>query len=219
MTCWYEQGCGLRQERCEKTCHRYLEMKYLIDNCGMPNADRYIKPLSPEKVDLNAFQRLKELKDSVCDFVNNGDNLYIVSENLGNGKTTWALKILYKYFDLIWCGNGFRPRGYFLFMPAFIDLISSFTYRTSPEGKSLIKLINNVDLVVWDDITNIQTTTNTLGTLTSYIDYRILNGKSNIFTGNYVEEDLKQIVGPRLYHRIWEGSEIVKFVGRGRREC
>ena len=43
IECWYAAGCGLKRERCQKICPRYLEMNYMIVNCGMPDATPYIK--------------------------------------------------------------------------------------------------------------------------------------------------------------------------------
>lgn len=217
MSCWYQQGCQLYKENCEKTCHRYLEMKYLIDNCGMPNADKYIKPLTPEEIDLPSFIKLKNLKDDILNFVENGENLYIVSENFGNGKTTWSLKLLYKYFDEVWCGNGFKPRGYFIYVPEFLNQLKLIDFRNSSEYKNLCRIINTVDLVVWDDIASSNLTNSDHVNLSSFIDSRMLKGKSNIFTGNLLSEELRQALGNRLHNRIWDNSKIVKFVGRGRR--
>lgn len=217
MGCWYENGCNLYQPNCIKTCHRYLEMKYLIDNCGMPHADKYIKPLTPENIDLPAFKRLKEIKDNILCFVESGDNLYIVSENFGNGKTTWSLKLLYKYFDEVWCGNGFKVRGYFIYVPEFLNNLRMFEYKNSAEYQQVSKAIHNADVVVWDDIgaNNLSNIDHT--NLSSFIDPRIIKGKSNIFTGNLLSDELKLAVGNRLHNRIWDSSEVVKFIGRGRR--
>ena len=217
MSCWYQQGCQLYKENCEKTCHRYLEMKYLIDNCGMPNADKYIKPLTPEEVDLPSFVKLKNLKDDILNFVENGENLYIVSENFGNGKTTWSLKLLYKYFDEVWCGNGFKIRGYFIYVPEFLNQLKLMDFKNSSEYKNLCKILNTADLVVWDDIASSNLTNSDHVNLSSFIDSRMLKGKSNIFTGNLLSDELRQSLGNRLHNRIWDNSKVIKFVGRGRR--
>lgn len=217
MECWYQKGCNLYKPNCTKICHRFLEMNYLISNCGMTNADKYIKPLVPEKVDLTSFIRLKEIKDNIVEFVNSGENLYIVSENFGNGKTTWSLKLLYKYFDEIWCGNGFKIRGYFIYIPEFLSKIKMIDYRNSHEYRVISKILREADLVIWDDIASTKLTDSDHTYLCSFIDPRILKGKSNIFTGNLLDEDLKLALGNRLHNRIWDSSEIIKFVGRGRR--
>lgn len=217
MDCWYQQGCSLYQPQCTKTCHRYLEMKYLIDNCGMPDADKYIKQLVPEKVDLPAYNRLKEIKDDIVSFVNLGKNLYIVSEKFGNGKTTWSLKLLYKFFDEVWCGNGFKVRGYFIYVPELINQLVSFEFKNSQEYKKLKNIVHSVDLVVWDDIGSLQLTPAMFNNLSTFIDPRIIKGKSNIFTGNLLAKELQACIGNRLFNRVWDNSEIIKFEGRGRR--
>lgn len=217
MNCWYAEGCNLIEPNCEKICHRYLQMKYLIDNCGMPNADKYIKPLIPEKEDLPAYTRLKEIKDNILNFVSEGNNLYIVSENFGNGKTTWSLKLLYKYFDEVWCGNDFRVRGYFVYVPEFLNNMSMFEFKGTPEYHQLVNALNNSDLVIWDDIASTPLSKSDHVNLTTFIDSRILKGKSNVFTGNLLSDELKEAVGNRLHNRIWDTSEIIKLVGRGRR--
>ena len=217
MNCWYQQGCNLYFKDCEKTCHRFLEMKHLISTCGMPNADKYIKPLNPEKVDLQAFIKLQQIKDDILNFVKNGTNLYIVSENFGNGKTTWALKLLYKYFDAIWCGNGFQTRGYFIYTPEFLNNLKLCDYKNSYAYRQLSKVLSESDIVVWDDIASSQLSPTDYNNLLSYIDPRILKGKSNIFTGNLLDDKLPQSVGERLSNRIWDNSIIIKFIGRGRR--
>ena len=76
-------------------------MNYLINNCGMKNADRFLKPISPAKIDVDAYLQLQEIKDNIVQFVEESRNLYIISHNLQTGKTTWSLKIMYKFFDEI----------------------------------------------------------------------------------------------------------------------
>lgn len=189
-------------------------MSYLIANCGMPEADKYIKPLVPHKDDVASFLRLKHIKDHIVQFVEDGYNLYISSEKLGNGKTTWALKLLYKYFDEVWCGNGFVPRGYFIYVPEFLNKYS-FNYKTSEEFKDLSKLLKNVDLVIWDDIAYSKLTQLECTVLNTFIDYRLMKGKSNVFTGCLLGDNIKENMDERLYTRIWKDSEVVKFIGRG----
>lgn len=217
MDCWYANGCNLYKPDCQKVCHRYLEMKYLISNCGMPNAERYIKPIRPEECDLPAYKRLQGIKDNIVSFVEDSKQLYIVSDYFGNGKTTWALKILYKYFDEIWCGNGFRVRGYFVYVPEFLNKVRNSSFRNSEEYKSLSKILNSADLVVWDDIASTNLDNYDHSNLVTFIDPRILKGKSNIYTGNLQSESLANALGNRLYSRVWDASEVVELKGRSRR--
>lgn len=209
--CWYKDVCTL--DSCNN-CIRYLEMKYLIDNSNIPPSRQIPNKLIPDKVDYDSFIKLQDIKDNIVSYVNAGNNLYITSKRLGNGKTSWSIKLLLKYFNEIWPGNGFRVRGLFIHVPTFLNQLKSFNSPLSAEYKSNIF---NTDLVVWDDIASTKLSEYDHSQLLSYIDVRILNGKSNIYTGNMSRyEELEQTVGQRLASRIWY-SDIVEFIGKDRR--
>lgn len=211
VSCWYMAGCHLYRKDCHKTCHRYLEMNYLITNCGLPNASKYIKPIVPTAEDEPAFNKLLHIKENVLSFVSAGRNLYITSVHLRNGKTTWALKIMYKYFDLIWAGNGFRVRGYFLHVPDFLTKLKTFSYKETTEYKNICYVLENADLVIWDDISATTLSANEQNLLNSFISKRNQNDKANIFTGYSKNEKLQMHVGELLAQRI-TNDYIVEFV-------
>lgn len=215
IECWYSGGCNLETYNCKKTCHRYLEMNCLINNCGMRNATKYLKPITPKKIDIPSFDRLKTIKDNILPFVNDGKSLYISSNNLQTGKTTWSLKILYKYFDEIWAGNGFRIRGYFLYVPEFLAKLKDFSYRETLEYKEIDKILKTCDVVVWDDITSQQLTQNEQNILNIYIDKRKMDDKCNIFNGMYFPEDeLETLLGKKLATRLNTCNEKVILQGK-----
>ena len=54
-------------------------------------------PLQPEIVDESAFRRLKHIMDESPRFVRENWNLNLYSRNTGNGKTSWAIKIMKNY--------------------------------------------------------------------------------------------------------------------------
>lgn len=209
--CWYKDVCELNS--CNN-CIRYNEMKYLVNQSGIPLNRQYPAELVGG-IDTNAFIQLADIKDDIINFVNNGKNIYIVSENTGNGKTSWAIKLLLKYFNEIWAGNGFKVRGLFIHVPTLLNQLKNFENPLSEEYKS--DIINS-DLVVWDDIGSIYLSNYDNSQLISYIDQRIFMGKSNIYTGNIVKEDqFKQALGDRLYSRIYKGSLVIVFKGKDRR--
>ena len=203
LKCWYKDGCNAANYNCEKTCHRYLEMNYLINNCGMKNAERFLKLLQPDERDVDAFLRLNDIKTNVVNFVESSQNLFLNSILLQTGKTTWALKILYKFFDEIWAGNGFRVRGYFLYVPEFLEKAKTFEYKQSNEFKQLDNTLKNADLVIWDDISSCALSPADQNLLNIYIDKRMIDGKSNIYTGLYqTPEALKDLLGIKLSARL-----------------
>lgn len=204
IPCWYKEYCSKDGTNCRKICHRYLEMNCLINNCGMPNATKYLKQLNPSERDKTSFSRLQEIKDNVVDFVSEGRNLNILSPYIQTGKSSWALKILYKYFDDIWLGNGFRPRGYFIHIPDFLVNLKDFDYKKTDEYKNIIHLMKTVDLLVWDDLTTNYLTQSEQILIHSILTKRIQEDKSNIITG-LVETEEKVVIeklGKTLYERI-----------------
>ena len=216
--CWYKESCGLYgTEACSCSCVRFSQVKYLIQNSGLPRRLQFPVPLEPVEKDLDAFYRLQDIKNNVIDFVSDGNNLYIFSNNFGNGKTTWSAKILLKYFDQVWSCNGYRIRGLFVPVTEFlVELKQNITLKDSDVYEAYNRL-KSVDLVVWDDIGVTGLSPMDLETLYALINHRIQSGLSNIFTGNLTEQELENTLGPRLKSRIWNASECIEFVGEDRR--
>lgn len=216
--CWYAEACCNIKEGCEKHCARYLEMKYLMEHSGIPKNKQKPIPLSPYACDLEAFQRLAEIKDNIVDFVEKGNNLYITSGTVGNGKTSWSLKLLMKYFDEIWDGNGFRARGMIVHVPTFLMQCKDFK-TVDPEFEALKKQVLDVDLVVWDDIGASVLSNYDYTQLLICLDAREFKGLANIFTGNITDrEQLINALGAKMTSRIWNNeTEVIEFKGGERR--
>lgn len=211
--CWYRDVCLYRQCR---GCLRFLEMNYLIENSGIPKIKHLPPILTPSNNhDAQIFKKLQKIKNSMLTNVNNGKNFYITSGNTGNGKTSWAVKLLLKYFDEVWAGNGLRVRGLFVHVPTLLLELKDFD---NPLPKSYKELLKNCDLVVWDDIASTGMSGYDYSQLMTFIDYRTLTEKSNIYTGNITDkEDLEQVVGTRLASRIFNNCEIFELTGEDER--
>lgn len=208
--CWYKHVCTY--DSCIN-CIRYSEMKYLIQNSGLPKNRQKPQELSAG-CDYKEFVRLSKLKDDILDFVESGDSLYICSKETGNGKTSWAIKLLLKYFDSIWAGNGFKVRGYFVHVPTLLTVLKDF----SKSHDDLKRILDTADIVIWDDIAATKLSEYDVSQLLIFIDSRIVNGQANIYTGNIVTKDaLEKSMGTRLASRIWNTSLIVEFKGKDRR--
>jgi DNA replication protein DnaC len=188
-------------------------MKYLMENSGIPKKCRHPIYLDGRD-DPKSFKLLADIKDDIVNFVDNGESLYIFSEYTGNGKTSWAIKLLLKYFDSIWAGNGFRVRGYFQHVPTLFNVLKDF----SKSHEVLKNTLETVDLVVWDDIAAAKLSDYDIQQLLIIIDSRVSEGLANIFTGNLIShEALQKAVGDRLASRIWHTSTLVEFKGKDRR--
>lgn len=216
--CWYKNVCRkYNTEFCTAGCIRYMEVHFLMYTSNIPKNMQKAVKLSPEKVDIKAFITLKNIKDNIIEFVKGGNSVYIYSENFGNGKTTWAIKLMQQFFDEVWAGNGFKPRGVFIHVPTFLTKIKDGISKKDDYFEMIKELLPEVDLVIWDDIASTALSNYDYSNLLTYIDQRKLNGLSNIYTGNIAQKDLQEAVGNRLASRVWNDSLIVEFVGMDRR--
>lgn len=209
--CWYKDVCT---NQCISSCPRFIEMEFLFENSGIPEGKRFLEKLDGT-YDYDQYIRLQAIKDDILNFVNEGRNLYITSSNTGNGKTTWALKLLMKYFDEVWAGNGLRVRGLYVHVPRLLIELKNFQ---SPLSEAYKKNLMDCDLVVWDDIAVSTVSTYDYSNLLMFLDARIMNNKSNIFTSNILNpQDMSDVLGPRMASRVFNTSEIIIFKGKDRR--
>lgn len=210
--CWYKEVC--QNASCE-SCTRYLEMQHLMLTSGIPESKQYPTKLVPSDSDYEAFCQLADIKDDIVSFVDRGGNLYICSSNTGNGKTSWSIKLMMRYFDQIWAGNGLRTRGLLVHVPTWLMQLKNFDSPLSQEYKDSIV---QADLVIWDDIAHSDISKYDYNNLLMFIDNRIFNGKANIYTSNVrSEKELKECMGSKLASRIWGMSTIIELKGKDRR--
>lgn len=216
--CWYNKACKhFDTDTCTMSCPRYLQMYYLFNQAGVPENMQYPRPLFPEQCDLEQFERLAEIKSNIVDWVNNGSQLYIFSATCGNGKTTWAIKLLSKYFDCIWPGNGYECRGMFVRCGHLLNRAKRAIGKPDPQFAEYLQTIRDCDLVIWDDIGEFALSVYDQQLLIELIDDRIYSGKANIYTSNVIDDVLEANVGRRIASRVVNGSEVVEFIGGDRR--
>ena len=211
--CWYKDVCLADVSMCNN-CIKFIEMKNLMETSGLPKARQCPQQLIAPREDMDAYKKLAEIKSGIVEFVEQGGNLYISSEVTGNGKTSWAIKLMLRYFDQIWSGNGLNVRGLFVHVPTF--LLKAKDFKTvDPEFEHLKKYITKVDLVIWDDIASTNLSGYDYSQLLVYLDNRMLAEKSNIFTGNIsTKEELEAKLGQRLASRVYgRNTYIVTFKG------
>lgn len=197
-------------------CVRYSEMLYLMQHSGLPEAKWHpIDLYADSKNDVKMFKRLAGIKKHIVEFVESGENLYIASDGTGNGKTSWAIKLLFRYFDQIWAGNGFRTRGMFVHVPTYLSALKDFKNPLPAEYK---KAVEECDLVIWDDIASSELSNYDYGNLLTTVDKRILAERSNIYTSNISDGDkLVVALGTRLSSRILNCSQTIILDGKDQR--
>lgn len=216
--CWYKKVCDkYNSEICRPSCMRYMEMHFLMNTSGLPANKQYKQELVPPDQDYKAFLALQEIKDNIVEFVEQGHNLYLCSKNFGNGKTSWAVKLLQQYFDRVWAGNGFRVRGIFVHVPTFLFKIRDSISNRDTDFDTLRSRLLEADIVVWDDIAATKLSDYDHANLLTYIDQRTFAGKTNIYTGNIVDKEIFSALGNRLASRVFNESRIIELVGLDKR--
>ena len=213
--CWYIKSCN---EDCDR-CVIYTQLKWQMDNSGLYLSQQ--KPIElfideQNSVDRQAYKALGKIRNHITEFVDEHRNLYICSREVGNGKTSWAIKMLHTYFHYRAKGNYENLLGMFV---NTTDLLLRFKDFNNPVSQKYKDDLENVDLVVFDDIavtSNISQYDYTQ--LFNIINKRNMAQKSTIYTSNITEySELEKLLGPRLATRIYDSSEVIELKGAGRR--
>ena len=214
QSCWYKRICT---EQCSENCIRYKLMYSLFKQSNLPEALWNYKELICHEKDLQVYKQLQAKSDAILNFIEAGNNLYIYSENCGNGKTTWAIRLMYSYFDKIWHKSCFDCKALFVSVPKFLYNCKRSISQDVKGFEELCNLISEVDLVIWDDIGEMKASDYEHQILFQYIDDRINSKKSNIYTSNKNKEQLEDVLGVRLASRIYNCSECIEFLEEDKR--
>ena len=216
--CWYKEVCPLVNTcECVSQCIKYKKMDYLANMALLTKKQQHPIKLYVEDIDEQAYERLNEIKMNARTFVENSGNLLIFSKTVGNGKTGWSLKILMNYFNQIWASTDFTCRGLFINVPRFLNELKENIRESSEYIEHIKENILDADLVVWDEVGLKDLTTYEHDYLFSYINARLDNGKSNIFTSNLDTNELEQALGVRLFSRVVNTSECIELKGSDKR--
>lgn len=215
--CWMKDKCN--RIDCNRFCMRKYKLGYLYEQAGIsPKQRTYIGlHTDADGGDNEAFMKLKNIENNIGQFVANGSNLYIYSPFCGNGKTSWALRLVGAYFDSIWSKTGLKCRALFINVPKFLIALKDNIGKSNEYAIHIKNEVSNCDIAVWDDIGTKVATSFEHENLLSMIDARINEGKSNIYTSNLGGNEIQTVLGDRLASRIINDSLCVGFVGADKR--
>lgn len=208
----------IETEKCVLNCYWYYASNALYKVSEIPQSWRKEIKLVPEEVDLQMFTVCKQYENAVLEHVGHGNGLFIYSNSVGNGKTSWAMKILQRYIQEL-SMTGVRvagPRAYYVNVSELFE-----TLRMNMENKDVTikieKAIQNADLVVFDDI-GVEVPSNWVkNKLYNYINYRYMNGKSMIVTSNLSFDQLGAKLDKRIADRLAEKCRPIHLRGISRR--
>lgn len=200
---------------------RYFKIDKILDNALLsPKQRKDIKlVLDSDKSDYNSYATLNKFKESIMNNIEDNVNLYIYSEITGNGKTSWAIKLLTEYVKKNWINIQINSRPVlFINVPQYL-LELKLNIRSQSEYVQIVQdNFLKADLIVWDDIGTKTASDFELEYLLSMIDNRQrLERKIDIYTSNIIPTELQKYVGDRLASRILNTSQLIEFKGQDKR--
>ena len=220
--CWFRHKCpNFNTEKCNCACGQYCKFFYLANLANIPKPMQYPENqiLEPGQ-DKNEYKYLEKIKSNIYEWVQEGNNLLLYSSTCGNGKTTWAIKLMCKYFSEVMYepDYDFQCRGLFINVDEFMYDYKKQINKKDERFQEILNIIDNVDLVIWDDIGNTPLTDFGHSVLYPIINKRIISGKANIFTTNVIDDELAHNIGTRLASRILETSDVLEFINASKRQ-
>ena len=218
QNCWLSSRCNGID--CDKQfCMKKFKLDLLFEKSLL--SEKYKKDLQlrldEDRKDLESFQYLKSVQNFIEKFVESGDNLYIHSPVCGNGKTSWAVKLLKEYLFRVWYKSDLVCRALFIHVPRYLLALKDNISEKSDYVKYVKDNIFTADLVVFDEVATGAFTKFEGENILSIINTRVESGKSNIYTSNLSNSELLDKLGDRLYSRIVNCSQDVTLVGQDKR--
>lgn len=200
----------------------------LISNSMLPKSilENEVKLLPENDHDAECFKRLKEIEENIYDraFSNaSKKHLLICSANTGNGKTSWATRLLKSYClqdSFIEYQPYEQDYNLAVYIPTTRFVNFSKSYDIPEYRKQYFKMreaAENAAIVVFDDIGVADYSKAEYTALLEIVDTRVFDNKMCIFTSNLTKktEKVAEKLGKRLADRIFDTSEIIEFTGRG----
>lgn len=218
MVCPYREKCNGRD--CDKLfCQKKYRLDTLYNNSCLSDVQRkyIVLRTDADGTDIQEFRQLAEIEKQIEGFVTDGYNLFLHSYGCGNGKTSWAIRMISTYFNKIWHKSNLGCQALFVSVPRYLLALKENITTRNEYAEFINQHIKEADLVVWDDIAAKAGSEFELNHLFNLINYRIDCGKSNIFTSNLGPKELKNALGERLASRICNRSIDVELHGSDKR--
>ena len=218
--CPYRTNCNGID--CDKDfCMKKYRLDLLYNNSLLTEDVKQVKKLfiDADGTDYNQFQQLAQLERSIVEFVKSGENLYLHSYICGNGKTSWAIRLLTSYINKIWPKSTLGCQALYVEVSKYLQgLKDKISGIHDPKIDFITQNIMEADLVVWDDIAAKGGTEFELNHLLNIINARMMQKKSNIFTTNLGKNEILKALGERLASRICNNSIEIELQGTDKRK-
>lgn len=184
----------------------------LLVESGVPKKYYVPQKLVRRQVDEQLWNFLEEYRNDVVNKVHGGNNLVITSPIVGNGKTSWAIRLLQRYIAETALDGDLGHKGVFCVCSTMLEIFGDFGYfETSIEFFDYLNRLKNCKLLVIDEIGSGRITPVSYNHFYDLINYRVDNGLTTIYTTNYSDERIQEVLGERLYSRIYHTATVLEF--------
>ena len=221
--CWLSSNCKLKENEdiCQDDfCLKRFKLNKLFDNALISNKQRQRVTfvLDSDEKDLENFKYLSTVEKNIENFVSSGGNLYIHSSICGNGKTSWALRLVQAYFSRVWYFASIEEcKALFINVPRYLIELKENISQKSDYVQHIKENVLNADIVIWDEVGTKGLTVFEHENILNLINARLDLGKANIYTSNLNDEELHEVIGDRLFSRIVLMSDNVELFGLDKR--
>lgn len=208
---------------CTYGCAKYHIMHSLIAQAEIPPKYQGKLQLKPQDdKELATFLQLEEFIQDIESHVKQGHGLYLYSDVKGNGKTSWAIKVMREYMESISNFNRTNLgecKAVYVNVPSFMSKTKASISDFDEDLGYLRTKIYNADLVIWDDIGKENSTDYSREVLYALINHHYENLNSQIFTSNYSPDQLaaEDKMGSAIMDRINEQCMPLEFTSQGKR--
>lgn len=188
------------------------KLNNLFELSGLPK--KYFEPqhLVRREVDAECWDWLEDVRNNIVEEVQRGLNIVITSTIVGNGKTSWAVRLLQRYLAETALDGRMVEKGMFVVSAQLLTEFGDYNYfQTMKEFLERFEKLKTCDLLVIDEIGGGSLTKASYPYLYDLVNYRVDNNLSTIYTTNYTDEEIIDLLGQRLYSRIYDTSVVLEF--------
>ena len=188
------------------------KLNNLFELSGLPK--KYFEPqhLVKREVDAECWDWLEDVRNNIVEEVQRGLSIVITSTTVGTGKTSWAVRLLQRYLAETALDGRMVEKGMFVVSAQLLTEFGDYNYfQTMKEFLERFEKLKTCDLLVIDEIGGGSLTKASYPYLYDLVNYRVDNNLSTIYTTNYTDEEVINLLGQRLYSRIYDTSVVLEF--------
>lgn len=187
------------------------KLNSLFKEANLPKSYYQAQELVERIDDIKTWNALDAIRNDIVQRVDDGLILTIISANVGNGKTSWAIRLLQRYLAETAINGKIEKKGYFINYASLVTKLSSFEEHKTDSYKEMMNYLKNSHLLVIDELGSAKLNSVSYPLLYDIINYRNEQNLSTIYTTNYTLDVLELELQERLFSRIIDCCELAEF--------